>query len=295
MIHAASVVAYPRCVGMRDRTRRIVVATAVAAAVAAVAVVSAWQPWVAEAAPIADDKVVAEGPAPAFDAPIDSSIPEASGLTPASLEIPAGASVVVYGDSWTFGAGATFRTDGYAYVLGTATGWDTTVLGYRGSGYLRAGSDGPSFPEGIARLDTDPGVDLVIIQGSINDRRQGSAGYTDAVETAWDELAEVYPSAQIVVLGPAPQVLPVESETARIDRDLRELAAERDWWYISPIDEDWITDENYLDVIDTSEAGANHPSTEGHAYLAGKVESALFARSAASDAAEPVEEPQAGR
>jgi hypothetical protein len=36
-------------------------------------------------------------------------------------------------------------------------------------------------------------------------------------------------------------VLPVEAATARIDRDLRAAAAARDWWYISPLADDWIT------------------------------------------------------
>ena len=65
-------------------------------------------------------------------------------------------------------------------------------------------------------------------------------------------------------------MLPVEPATARIDADLAELAALRGWWHISPIAEEWITPANYLDVIDTG-IGRNHPSTEGHAYLADRL------------------------
>ena len=65
-------------------------------------------------------------------------------------------------------------------------------------------------------------------------------------------------------------MLPVEAATARIDADLAELAARRGWWYISPIADEWITPANYLDVIDTG-VGRNHPSTEGHAYLADRL------------------------
>ena len=54
---------------------------------------------------------------------------------------------------------------------------------------------------------------------------------------------------------------PGGTPTARIDEVLRELAAARGWWYISPIAEEWITEANYLDVIDTGEIGRNHPST----------------------------------
>ena len=61
--------------------------------------------------------------------------------------------------------------------------------------------------------------------------------------------------------------LPVEAATARIDRDLRAAAAARDWWYISPLADGWITAENYATVIDTG-VGRDHPSTAGHRYLA---------------------------
>ena len=116
--------------------------------------------------------------------------------------------------------------------------------------------------------------DLVIIQGSINDRAQGVAGYRDAVNAAWDTLAATYPQATIVVLGPAPHELPVGAATARIDTDLSALAAARGWWYISPIAQEWITAQNYLDVIDV-EVGRKHPSTNGHRYLAERLAAAL--------------------
>jgi len=79
-------------------------------------------------------------------------------------------------------------------------------------------------------------------------------------------------------------VLPVGKATARIDRDLAALAAGRGWWYISPIADEWITDGNYLDVIDTG-AGRNHPSTAGHAYLAQRLADALAERTVTVDAA----------
>jgi hypothetical protein len=94
------------------------------------------------------------------------------------------------------------------------------------------------------------------------------------VTAAWDALAAAYPDAAIVVLGPAPHELPVGAETARIDHDLGELAAGRGWWYISPVAAAWITEDNYLDVIDV-EVGRKHPSTEGHRYLAEKLAAAL--------------------
>lgn len=183
--------------------------------------------------------------------------------------------VLVFGDSWTFGSAATRPDLGYAYRLADVDGWQTIVAGERGSGYLKEGIAGNTFGERIERLDPELSPEVVIVQGSINDRREGAEGYREAVNAAWDAFAAVYPDATIVILGPAPQVLPVEAETARIDADLAELAAARGWPYVSPIAEHWITADNYLEVIDTSERGADHPSDAGHVYLAERVAEAV--------------------
>ena len=107
--------------------------------------------------------------------------------------------------------------------------------------------------------------------------------YAGAVNSAWDALSATYPDATIVVLGPAPQVLPVEKGTALIDRELSRLATERGWWYISPVADGWITPANYLYVIDTG-IGRNHPTTAGHAYLAERLAQALAERMAVVEA-----------
>lgn len=242
------------------RTRHGVRATAVivalATAVTAV-VLGIWRPWL---------------PAP-VDSPILAS-EEVVAVAPAPLVLPEQPHVLVFGDSWTYGSAASAPTLGYAYVMADLLGANTTVDGVRGSGYLKPGLDGPAFGERIAALDPTLDPDLVIIQGSINDRAAGAAGYREAVTAAWDALAATYPDATIVVLGPAPHELPVGDATARIDHDLAALAGGRGWWYISPVQEAWITDQNYLAVIDV-DLGKKHPSTDGHRYLAEKVVAAL--------------------
>lgn len=211
--------------------------------------------------------------------PVASEPGAAAAAEPAALMFPEHPRVLVFGDSWVYGSAAIAPTHGFAYVVGVNLGWDVIVDGVRGSGYLKPGIDGPAYGERIAALDPDLDPDLVIIEGSINDRALYPEGYQAAVTAAWDALSDRYPDARVVVLGPAPQVLPVQKRTARIDGDLAALAAERGWWYISPIAEKWITAANYPAVIDTSDAGRNHPSTAGHAYLAERLAEALTARS----------------
>ncbi|MFD5225108.1 SGNH/GDSL hydrolase family protein [Microbacterium sp. NPDC058342] len=193
-----------------------------------------------------------------------------NGISPAPLVLPEHPRVLVFGDSWTYGSAATVRTRGYAYLLADLIGGETVVDGVRGSGYQKPGVDGPDFRTRIGALDTGVDPDLIIVQGSINDRRENGAGYPAAVNAAWDDLTAVFPGVPIVVLGPAPHELPVGAATARIDRDLARLAAERAWWYISPVRDDWITPENYLRLIDVG-PGRKHPSNAGHEYLAQKV------------------------
>ncbi len=198
---------------------------------------------------------------------------------PAALSLPEGARVLVFGDSWVYGSAALSPSLGFAYRLAGELGWETIVDGVRGSGYLKPGLDGPAYGERIAQLDPALDPDLVILEGSINDRRLYPDGYRDAVTAAWNALEARYPDARIVILGPAPQVLPVEDATRRIDADLQELAGARGWWYVSPLGDDWISTANYAQVIDSGPVGRDHPSTEGHAYLAGRVAAAIRALS----------------
>ncbi|WP_309129587.1 SGNH/GDSL hydrolase family protein [Microbacterium sp.] len=196
------------------------------------------------------------------------------GVAPAPLALPEHPTLLVFGDSWTYGAAASVPTLGYAYVLADLIGGETIVDGVPGSGYLRPGSTGPAFGERIAGLDPRLDVDAIIIQGSINDRREDAAALPAAVNAAWDALTQKFPEVPVVVLGPAPHELPVGTSTARIDRELAALAGSRGWWYVSPVEEQWITPDNYLSVIDVG-VGRKHPSTAGHRYLAEKVAEAL--------------------
>lgn len=172
--------------------RRVGAAGIVAGLLLAVAavVLGVWRPWI---------------PAPSttpISAAADGASEASAVIAPAPLVLPEKPTVLVFGDSWTYGSAATVPTLGYAYLLADLLGGETIVDGVRGSGYLKPGLDGPTFGERIAALDPSATPDLVIIQGSINDRAQGVAGYRDAVNAAWDTLTATYPEAAIVCSVP---------------------------------------------------------------------------------------------
>ncbi|WP_197517384.1 SGNH/GDSL hydrolase family protein [Microbacterium karelineae] len=205
------------------------------------------------------------------------SAPAATSADPL-VSLPVEPSLLIFGDSWTWGRAATDpETLGYAARVGDQLGWPTAVDGERASGYLRSGFEGGTYISRIRALDHDAAPDLVVIQGSINDRREDLSLLRAAAEDAWDALAAAYPDASLVVFGPAPQVLPIEPATRMIDEILRRAAADRGVPYVSPIAEEWITTANYDTLIDTSPEGNDHPSDAGHAYLADRLVAALGA------------------
>ena len=180
---------------------------------------------------------------------------------PAALALPEQPRVLVFGDSWTYGSAASLPTLGYAYVLGERLGWETTVDGVRGSGYLKPGPDGGSYGERIAALDPALDPDLVIVEGSINDRRLPATGYRDAV-AAWDALAALYPEAAIVILGPR----------RRCCRCRRRPPASTPTWQPRPRMVVHLAHRRELDHARQLPRGDRHghrpgaPSTHGHGY-----------------------------
>ena len=104
------------------------------------------------------------------------------------------------GDSWTDGTGATDKV-GYAYLTGRLLGWTHRVLGVGGSGYVRGGAGNVPFDERILpAVSGNP--DLVVIQGSINERSTPSPELAAAVtETLTRLVRAAGPDTAVVVLG----------------------------------------------------------------------------------------------
>ena len=182
------------------------------------------------------------------------------------LTLPDSADVLVFGDSWTVGFGLDAVSDGYAYQVGPAMGWQVTVDGSGGTGYVNPGPGGVgTYATRLVTAATDPPPALVVLQGGLNDARLDLGELPSAAAATVAVAQARFPGAQLVVFGPGTDTWPVDDRVEQADRILERVAAAAGVHYVSPIQEEWITATNFTEVIDPM---TRHPSEEGHALLA---------------------------
>lgn len=192
----------------------------------------------------------------------------------APLSFAAGTRTVFFGDSWTSGLFMEPETKGYAYLTAGSLGLDAEVLGGNGTGYLNAGNNIGSYGQRIAALPVDPGVRLLVLQGSVNDLGNRMNDLGPAFDETLKKARQKFPKAQIVVIGSSTAQWPVQPALRWDDDILGAKAAAAGIPYISPYMEGWINEENFSKMID---ANTGHMSEAGHAYFASKVVAALKA------------------
>ncbi|MDF3284673.1 SGNH/GDSL hydrolase family protein [Gordonia sp. N1V] len=180
--------------------------------------------------------------------------------------------VVFFGDSWVEGVGADPRTSGFAFVAGASIGRNLQVYGAGGVGYVNPGPNKQgAFSERMEKLANDPTVSLVILEGGINDLRNPS-GVGKGVRQLITVTHSKYPNAQIVVLGIVPTSIEQNSSLTQLCADIRYEAAMSGAYYVSPLDERWITAANLGEFLSDDN---NHPTTAGHAYIAQRLVQSL--------------------
>ena len=197
---------------------------------------------------------------------------EAPPLPPITL--PPAATAAFIGDSWTEGYSADPKTGGYAYLTGALMGWTTEVFGAAGTGYT-IGKDGvPPYPERIRSLPVNPATQIVILQGSTNDLSQSALGQ-DLGQAAGEAVAAVrsqFPGAALAMFGPCSTTGIADPRTSKIDKQLAVAAMRAKLHYVSCFRQKWVNAETVNMVMNPR---TEHPSTEGHRYLADKLSAAL--------------------
>jgi lysophospholipase L1-like esterase len=194
---------------------------------------------------------------------------------PALLTFGPGTKTLFFGDSWTFGMTAVPVTQGFAYLTAEQLQLNATVMGGPGTGYLNPGpAKEGTYSERLNKVPANLNPDLVVVQGSINDGNISPIDLPNAVNQFIAQLRVKFPTAQVVLVGPAPNAIPMDPSVTRLDNYLGQVAANNSLNYISPVKGNWITAENVGTVID---AKTKHPTNAGHAVLASKTVDALNA------------------
>lgn len=177
------------------------------------------------------------------------------------------------GASYSIGLGATDPAFGYPDLLADRLQRPFTVEAASGTGFQNPGRrDAGTFAQRIARTPTAPAPRIVIIQGGRDDTRYPiEKEYAAALDTI--RLAESrFASAQVVVLGPIPAVLPVSSKVSEISAAIGRACRAARAGYVDPVGLRWITPEN-VDRFSGHIRG--HPNDAGYAYIATKLMGAL--------------------
>lgn len=177
---------------------------------------------------------------------------------PAGPDVPA---VTFVGDSWTAGVGA-IETGGFPALTAEELGWQATVLGSSGSGYLRPGRSGPFGTRIDEAVAGSP--DVIVVQGSLNDHRADLGALPAAAGDALRRLRDAAdPATEIVVLGSSHTP---GTDAATIDRINAALAAAAAGAGLVFVD---VAAENWTDPADPAVwADPLHPNDAGHARIA---------------------------
>jgi lysophospholipase L1-like esterase len=195
------------------------------------------------------------------------------GVAAAAAQRSAGAarvthSVTFIGDSWTEGIGATGLRS-YAVLTGEQLGWKYKVLGVGGSGYDVKGR-GSTFGQRVDRA-VSTHADVIIVQGSINERRSTARALASA---ALGTLTRLHVAAgahtRILVVG-ASYTRGVPTATVNwINATIGRAAAKVGVAFVNPAAQRWTNPADRRIWADP-----NHPNDAGHQLVANHVKSLL--------------------
>jgi len=212
-----------------------------------------------------------------FDLP--DTEPAAQSSQPAAAPAPGGSStpaapaaptrLLILGDSFTAGVGASATDNGWAPQVAEALDGPDRIDAVPRTGYVFPGPDravDDSFPSRTQRLVSagDFTPDVVVVQGGQEDYRGTLLELDDAVRETVTRLRAAYPQARIVLFG-STRAFPESRALEPINATIAKAAATVDVPFIDPVAERWITSKNSARYISYD---LTHPNDAGHAYLA---------------------------
>jgi lysophospholipase L1-like esterase len=170
--------------------------------------------------------------------------------------------VAFLGDSWTVGVGAT-DLHGYAARTAEQLGWRYRNLGVSGSGYSLPGPYDSFYAERIESVALSR-PDVVVVQGSLNERRSNrTALQTAATSTLADLRAAVDPGTPILVIGASYNPGTPDATIDWINAAVARAATQAGLPFVDPAELTW-TDPGDPSVW----ADSIHPNDRGHQLIA---------------------------
>lgn len=190
--------------------------------------------------------------------------------TPATTAQPSTSTrprVLIFGDSYTEGLGATPLTQGYAYRVGQPLGWDVTVDGVGGTGYLALGPNGKNLGSYRTRLQAAPvgPFDIVVLQGSSNDEREPIQQLGPALQSTVPAFRLRYPGARFVMMGPVPTFGPPVATKTAVNEVLKGYASANGIQFIDPIAGSWFAPGEWRRLTNPANM---HPNNAGYGRIA---------------------------
>ncbi|MGI3783078.1 MAG: SGNH/GDSL hydrolase family protein [Janthinobacterium lividum] len=181
------------------------------------------------------------------------------------LDLPPHARVLLLGDSYTEGIGATPIKEGYAYKVAAPLGWTLTRDGLGTTGYVNPGKQNEGrYADRLWRHPAD-GYDAIFIQGSSNDQAYTSTEVKGAVNMTVRTVAVRYPHAKLVIVGLATPYGTPSADRARVNAVLKGYANEKGIRFFDPLGEQWFSPgdgDAYANPIN------GHPNNAGHLVMA---------------------------
>lgn len=192
------------------------------------------------------------------------------------LKLPKNPQVLIVGDSYAQGTGASSEANRWTTLLADTQGWDAQVDGIGGTGFTwgggEDGKDGETFSARIAQHAKDGTINpaLVILEGGQNDYRADAADLAAAVKKDVQAVRAAWPKTEVIVIGPAAPE-PLATDIERMDTSVEAGARAADAYSINPRATKWFNDDNSAQF---NFDGA-HVNDGGHKLIAAKIAVAL--------------------
>lgn len=188
-------------------------------------------------------------------------------VSESSLPSPSMKRVLVIGDSYSAGVGASSTDNSWIGLVARHQGWQVSNMAIGGTGYLASptGDDClrpscPAYGAVLQNVDTR-NFDLVLISGGRNDVGESARRVTAAIESSLSFAAARFGASRVIVSSAVWDSRDAPPQVSVINRDIASVCQQRGLTYVD-------LGEPLRDRPDFLTQDGIHPNDAGHAALA---------------------------